>query len=74
MSWFGPLSRVKEALRAHGAKTDEEGHVLLKGPFTLGLGGEECIVPPEVMFIDATGTERSLVSALQGGMHVTAII
>lgn len=74
MSWFGPMTRVKEALRAHKAKTDEQGHVLLKGPFVTGLGGEECIVPPEVMFIDGDGVERSLASVLSGGTHVTAIV
>ena len=51
MPWFGPTDEVMDVLRKVKADKDEQGRFMLGGePVTVGLGGDELIVPEGAVY------------------------
>ena len=68
-SWLGPLEDVHRVLAEAGADFDlnDEGVTIfhLKGPVTVGLGGQEVVVGPEANYFIG-GRPHSLLDELRG--------
>jgi len=72
--WIGELKVVEDFLAAAEADRDEEGRFLLSGqPVTVGLGGQEVVVPEGTNY-HHKGEAHSLFDALQAGQLGVAVM